>query len=548
MAQRIMNHVNNETLINFKEAGRNNAEFLGKERFYWLRIIRRYNCLIGELQEVWKKVVRKTPVEIIKELAIAVHQFPERMFRERKVRILKRLAVPISSLDFVLKVEKQWHPLFIGAACGSVDLCNHIIQKVGVKYPMLSKRSARCRGKLTPLVAAADLNEDLNVFKFLLEKAEDKNPILTTDTNSTLLHDLVRKGQMDKCRLMIKEVVDKSPRDDLGSTPYHIAAGFGHVELCRLLVEYHIDKNPRDREGNTPLYVAAIQGHLEVCKLLMEMCLDQNHLDDGVRIPLHIAALNGHVEVVGLFMANVSDKNIRVSEAIQGSLAQKTQNTPLHSAITGGNLNVCKLLIEEYKVDVNASDNDGMTPLHLASEMGDLEICKFLCKYVQNINTGDNDGKTPLDLAILEKEWGICKFLLEICVDKNHVDDSVREPLHIAAINGHVEVVALFMANVSDKNLRSNISQNTPLLSAIIGGNLNLCKLLIEEYKVDVNAPDLDGMTPLHLASKMGYLEICKFLCKYVQNKNTKDNDGRTPIDLAILEENYDIVFCMELF
>ena len=33
IAQKILNHVDNETLINFKEAGRNNAAFLGKERF-----------------------------------------------------------------------------------------------------------------------------------------------------------------------------------------------------------------------------------------------------------------------------------------------------------------------------------------------------------------------------------------------------------------------------------------------------------------------------------------------------------------------------------
>ena len=82
VAQKILNNVDDLALISFKEAGRNNADFLGKERFYWTRIIKRYNCLIGDLQEVWTKVVGKTSVEIIKELAVAVHQFPLAMSRK----------------------------------------------------------------------------------------------------------------------------------------------------------------------------------------------------------------------------------------------------------------------------------------------------------------------------------------------------------------------------------------------------------------------------------------------------------------------------------
>ena len=81
IVQKIMNHVDNETLINFNEAGRNNVAFLEKERFYWIRIIKRYNCLTGDLQEVWKKVIRKTPVEIVKELAVEVHRFYTTMSR-----------------------------------------------------------------------------------------------------------------------------------------------------------------------------------------------------------------------------------------------------------------------------------------------------------------------------------------------------------------------------------------------------------------------------------------------------------------------------------
>ncbi len=76
MVQKILNCVDNETLINFKKSSRNNATFLGKERFYWIKIIQRYKFLFGKLQEVWRKVITKTSKEVIKELAEAVHQFP----------------------------------------------------------------------------------------------------------------------------------------------------------------------------------------------------------------------------------------------------------------------------------------------------------------------------------------------------------------------------------------------------------------------------------------------------------------------------------------
>jgi hypothetical protein len=151
IAQKIMKDVDNKTLINFKEANKITYDFLEKERFYWIRIIQRYKCLIGKLQDVWEKVLKKTPAEIIKELAVAVHQFPQTMFRAvaldkfpqtmfrfRGFRIRTFAGESISNLDYVQSIEKYWHPLFIGAACGSVNLCNHIIQKTCVTDPTLS--------------------------------------------------------------------------------------------------------------------------------------------------------------------------------------------------------------------------------------------------------------------------------------------------------------------------------------------------------------------------------------------------------------------------
>ena len=70
-----------------------------------------------------------------------------------------------------------------------------------------------------------------------------------------------------------------------------------------------------------------------------------------------------------------------------------------------------ELLVEEYKLDVNHSDDFGMTPLHLASKLGKLEICKFLSKYVLDKNIPDNDGQTPYDLAVSENKWDTASFL-----------------------------------------------------------------------------------------------------------------------------------------
>jgi hypothetical protein len=274
IAQKILNHVDNETLINFKEAGRNNDDFLRKERFYWIRIIQRYNCLFGKLHDVWKKVVRKTPIEIIKELAVALHKFPKRVCRgieNEKLSADKQ----ISPLEFVQKMEKHWHPLFISGACGSVNLCNHIIQKAGVTDPILDPHK-RCE-EITPLVFAAIVG-DVDVFEFLIEKAEDKNPILRKDRKWTLLHNLAAKGNLEMCRVMVKKVDDKCPQDFSGQTPYYIAAS------------YLKDKSPKD-----PAFwsLASSSGHLEVCRLFLETCFE-----DGVRTPFQLAAWNGHLSVV----------------------------------------------------------------------------------------------------------------------------------------------------------------------------------------------------------------------------------------------------------
>ena len=537
IAQKILNHVDNETLTNFKEIGRNIDDFLRKERFYWLRIIQRYNCLVGEHHEVWNKVVRKTPVEIIKEFAFAVHQFPQTMFRELKNDSLSDIQFfkgvgnqifedkPTSCFD-VLQFEYCWHPLFVVAACGSVNLCNHIIQKTGVTDPRLPYRRRNGGGTITPFVFAAKNMGDVNVFKFLLEKAEDKNPFLRQDRKWTFLHDLAGKGRLELCRLIVNKVEDKSPQDCEGHTPFHFAAAEGHVEVCKILMKDLMDKNPKDHQDRTPLHFATMNGHVELCQHLVKYLTNRNPQDIDGQTPLHMAADRGHVELCQILMEDLIDKNPKNHQ----------DRTPLHFATMNGYVELCQHLVK-YLTDRNPQDIDGQTPLHMAADKGHVELCQILMEYGMDKNLMNHRFRSPFDIAAYSGHLEICRLFMVNCVDKNHLDDDIRRPLHIAALKGNLEILRLFMDNIMDKNLRNNeLSSFTPLHSAIQGDHLNLCKLLIVDYKVDVNLSDGYGMTPLLQASKLEKPEIFKFLCK-----NTFTNYGKTPLDPAVLEHKREI-------
>ena len=69
----------------------------------------------------------------------------------------------------------------------------------------------------------------------------------------------------------------------------------------------------------------------------------------------------------------------------------------------------------------------------------------------------------------------------------------------------------------------------TPLHLASFYGKIEVASLLIK-HKANVNAKDKNGRTPLHGASFSGTTELVSFLIKHKANVNVKDKDGRTPL------------------
>ena len=53
----------------------------------------------------------------------------------------------------------------------------------------------------------------------------------------------------------------------------------------------------------------------------------------------------------------------------------------------------------------------------------------------------------------------------------------------------------------------------------------------------DKNPPDEDGWTPLHIAAKLGHVDVCKLIAKNVEDLDLKNNDGDTPLTLSVHPE-----------
>ncbi|EEA28309.1 hypothetical protein TMatcc_003365 [Talaromyces marneffei ATCC 18224] len=189
-------------------------------------------------------------------------------------------------------------------------------------------------------------------------------------------------------------------------------------------------------------------------------------------------------------------------------------STPLHEAISRGQKDVVKSLLEEGVPNINAQDSRGYTPLHRAIEQDDLESAK----------------------ALLEKG-----------ASTSQSNVMVQPVLKFAVALGSEEMVRLLLDNGAHVDERDAIGY-TPLVSAAATGNEKLLKLLIERG-ADLNARGATrGMTALHQAAQTGHAGIVRMLLRAGAKPNVRNFSGKTPLQIAtgLRKENVKKVFAEE--
>ena len=208
---------------------------------------------------------------------------------------------------------------------------------------------------------------------------------------------------------------------------------------------------------------------------------------------------------------------------------------PLYDAVESGDMNKARELLETGKYNVNSTGGSWWkTPLHSACREGHLDMVRMLIsEFKADMNIVDISNDTPLHKAAANGKEDVALALInEFGCDTNIRGSDVRTVLHSACEGG---CVALVRTLIRDHNADVNAQDNnryTPLHEAANYGKEDVALALINEFGCDTNARDQRGWTFLHIACYWGRANIVKSAGTCI-SPIVQDNDGNTPLHLA---------------
>jgi quinoprotein dehydrogenase-associated probable ABC transporter substrate-binding protein len=156
------------------------------------------------------------------------------------------------------------------------------------------------------------------------------------------------------------------------------------------------------------------------------------------------------------------------------------------------------------------------------------------------VRTSDKTLKEALTKAIHKERDGIRAILVQYGVPLVKCDTCLVDgdlPSHgpykqPTPHHGDPTPSVVSIATLNDW-LAHGASVNEELNHAIIGDDLKRIKYLVEKKHADVNAPDLQGETPLDNAIRKASLALVTYLVEHGADVNGKDHDGWTPVMTA---------------
>lgn len=212
-----------------------------------------------------------------------------------------------------------------------------------------------------------------------------------------------------------------------------------------------------------------------------------------------------------------------------------------------------KLSNEERSNLLICNDFNGRTCLHYAAQMNradllDLLLVSFPTDHIDKL---DKDSMSPLLLAIKHGHFNIIKKLVQF--GSNPFPETSKETLQYLPINyackfGDYKTLEYFLSNEKSKDLikklinRQDVEGLLPLHVASRQGHYKLIRLLIQ-YGAEVNKLDkFNKWTPIFYAAAEGHVKTTQELVKFGAKLNIVDEDGYNVLYYCVVEGHIGVI------
>jgi ankyrin repeat protein len=209
--------------------------------------------------------------------------------------------------------------------------------------------------------------------------------------------------------------------------------------------------------------------------------------------------------------------------------------------------------------DVNARKADGSTPLQWAVYENDVAEVRRLIDAGADVSLANDYGATPMGLAAEVANNEILKLLLEAGADAESPNSEGMTALMAVARTGNVEAAKLLIEHGAAVDAREGFGGQTALMWAsarrhpamidflISQGAVVNARSAVRDYQRHIQAEgrpkslDTGGFTPLLYAARENCRACVEVLLERGADINMPDPDGVTPLHVSVMNANWDL-------
>lgn len=407
-----------------------------------------------------------------------------------------RQAVPIGCEDFI--PQKEWTPIFHAVYHDREAALQHFLQ-TGVLPDIME-------GSGVPLLCVAAACGHFEIADILL-KAGANADMVSKDKGEAAVHVAIRTGHHDIVDLLLVHRVNLEIRTShAGQTALHYAAaGPYSLAMVSKLLKFGAEYDVKDMQGRTPAVVALQAHNLPAAVTIVNMAR-------GKRKQL--------VKEKDMLMKHIERSNDRmsVSNDLVASVFAATcdpDSTVLVEAIKKNDNSLVQMLLEEG-ADPHQATALGLLPLIVAVKFADLRIIKLLIQHGADVT-----ARGPGNLDVLQI------FFRTLTTREETSIVNIVEYLLAKGVDG----MALY-------------PDGKTLLHRAVGARIDHAKvvMLLIKSGIELDTPDKDGNTALHLAASDGLIHTTKVLLECHADTTAVDSQNRTALLRAIQNQQWIVV------